>query len=539
MGNGAIARHLVEDELARVLGSVDFNASERNRNFLRHVIEETLAGRSGRIKAYSIATSVFGRDERFDPQHDAIVRIEANRLRRALEHYYLTGGRDDPLRIEIPRGSYVPAFLPAAAQPLPARRKNGQPPSILVAAFDEEGDGSALPNFTRGFTRSLIVALTRFTDLRVFGAETALRQPADVDPQVLREDIAIEYLLTGGCVLGADRFSVNALLVDARTGRAVWADRFERRLRPSEVIELRDEVANKVARTLAQPYGIIQRDQRDTDGAPPETLGSYDTVLRFYRYRRAFDRDMIESLRAGLERTVAAEPDYAEASACLSLLYTDILRFKYEFSAADIEPRDRALGLARRAVELAPNSSWARYALGLATWFAGDTAGALETLEAAHALNPNDTTILGELGLRYVLSGELRKGVPLIERSYAWNPAQPTTFRMGLFFYHYSHGRYAEALAQARQVQAPGVLYGHVAVAAAAAELGDAESASAAIASVLAIDRNYGDHVAADLAGRGLAPALAHHLIAGLAKAGLPDLETSDIAALEDFRTPR
>ena len=530
----------MEDELARVVGSADFEASERNRNFLRYVVDETLAGRSSRIKAYSIATSVFGRDERFDPQHDAIVRIEANRLRRALEHYYLTSGRDDPLRIEIPRGSYVPAFLPPAAPPLPARRKDGQPPSVLVAAFDEEGDGSGYPNFTRGFTRSLIVALTRFTDLRVFGAETALEQPADVDPQGLRRDIAIEYLLTGGCVLGADRFSVNALLLDARSGRAVWADRFERRLQPSEIIELRDEVANKVARTLAQPYGIIQNDRaRDTDGAAPETLGSYDTVLRFYRYRRTFDRDMLDSLRTGLERTVAAEPNYAEALACLSLLYVDIVRFKYEISAAGIEPQERALSLARRAVELAPNSSWARYALGLATWFAGDTAGALETLEAAHALNPNDTTILGELGLRYVLSGELRKGVPLIEKSYAWNPAQPTTFRMGLFFYHYSHGRYAEALAQARQVQAPGVLYGHVAIAAAAAGLGDEEGARAAIASILAIDPNYGDRVAADLAGRGLAPGLSHRLIAGLAKAGLPGIEPSDIAALEDFRTPR
>ena len=129
--------------------------------------------------------------------------------------------------------------------------------------------------------------------------------------------------------------------------------------------------------------------------------------------------------------------------------------------------------------------------------------------------------------------------MPLIEKSYAWNPAQPTTFRMGLFFYHYSHGRYAEALAQARQVQAPGVLYGHVAVAAAAAGLGDEEGATAAIASILAIDPNYGEHVAADLAGRGLAPALSHRLIAGLAKAGLPGLETSDIASLEDFRSVR
>ena len=129
--------------------------------------------------------------------------------------------------------------------------------------------------------------------------------------------------------------------------------------------------------------------------------------------------------------------------------------------------------------------------------------------------------------------------MPLIEKSYAWNPAQPTTFRMGLFFYHYSHGRYAEALAQARQVQAPRVLYGYVAVAAAAAGLGDEESAKAAIASILAIDPNYGDRVAADLAGRGLAPALSHRLIAGSAKAGLPGLETFRYSIAGSFRSVR
>ena len=57
------------------------------------------------------------------------------------------------------------------------------------------------------------------------------------------------------------------LLVEAASGRAVWAETFERRLHPSEIIALRNEVANRVARALAQPYGAIQSDRaRDADG---------------------------------------------------------------------------------------------------------------------------------------------------------------------------------------------------------------------------------------------------------------------------------
>ena len=177
---------------------------------------------------------------------------------------------------------------------------------------------------------------------------------------------------------------------------------------------------------------------------------------------------MIEAVRVGLERAVATEPDYAEALACLSLVYSNAFRFRHPIGAPDPDPRDRALALAARAVELAPSSSWARYALGLARWFSGNAPAALDALETGRMLNPNDTTILADLGQRYAMLARWDEAVPLLEESYATNPAQPGSYRIGLFLYHYAHGRFAEALAEARRVDAPQVLYGHVAVAAAA-----------------------------------------------------------------------
>ena len=86
---------------------------------------------------------------------------------------------------------------------------------MLVTAFEEEGDQSAFPSFTRGFTRSLIIALTRFTGLRVFGAETAVRHPADVDPQAAGRDLAADYIVTGQTSLLPGRFEVDVLLLEA------------------------------------------------------------------------------------------------------------------------------------------------------------------------------------------------------------------------------------------------------------------------------------------------------------------------------------
>lgn len=516
----AVSTQAVRAELARILGSPHFDASERNRQFLSYVVEEALAGRSERIKAYTIATEVFGRDPKFDPQLDSIVRIEAGRLRRSLERYYLTDGRTSPLRIDIPRGGYAPAFTAAESAALP--HASAGPPRVLVTAFEAEGDQSSFPTFTRGFTRSLIIALTRFTGLRVFGAETALRPPADIDPGAARRELAADYLVTGQTSLQPDRFQVDVLLVEAASGRAVWAETFERQLKPSEIIALRNEVANRVARALAQPYGAIQSDRaRDADGQAPELLGSYAAVLLFYAYWRTFDQAMIEAVRVGLEHAVAAEPHYAEALACLSLVYSNAYRFRHPIGAPDPDPRDRALALAIRAVELAPSSSWARYALGLARWFAGNAAAGLEALEAGRRLNPNDTTILADLGQRYAMLGRWDEAVPLIEESYASNPGQPGTYRIGLFLYHFAHGRFAEAMAEARRITAPRILYGHVAVAAAAAELGRDDEASDAVSAIRALDPDYGAQVVADLENRHLAPDLVPLIVAALAKAGL------------------
>jgi adenylate cyclase len=107
----SIPPQVIQDALQRVVASRDFMNSERKRRFLKFVVQETLAGRADRIKAYSIALDAFDRDPSFNPIADPVVRIEAGRLRRCLEHYYLGEGAADRIRITIPKGGYVPHFI--------------------------------------------------------------------------------------------------------------------------------------------------------------------------------------------------------------------------------------------------------------------------------------------------------------------------------------------------------------------------------------------------------------------------------------------
>ena len=112
--SGLLHSH-IREELERILGHREFHATDKMRAFLRFVVEETLAGHKHRIKGYTIATQVFGRGTDFDAGQDPIVSIQAGRLRRALERYYLAAGSRDPVLIDIPKGRYVPRFASLSA----------------------------------------------------------------------------------------------------------------------------------------------------------------------------------------------------------------------------------------------------------------------------------------------------------------------------------------------------------------------------------------------------------------------------------------
>ncbi len=114
----------IHKQLEHIVESSGFRGSLRLTNFLKFVVETTLAGKAASIKAYTIAVEALGRGGDFDPQRDPIVRVEAGRLRQALARYYGEAGRDEPLLIEMPRGTYVPVFR---------RREPTSPPQVPAA----------------------------------------------------------------------------------------------------------------------------------------------------------------------------------------------------------------------------------------------------------------------------------------------------------------------------------------------------------------------------------------------------------------------
>ncbi|PZR00960.1 MAG: hypothetical protein DI533_03345 [Cereibacter sphaeroides] len=475
-------------QIAKILASQEFDATDRERRFLSYVVEESLAGRADRIKAYSIAMAAFGRDASFDPQTDPIVRVEAGHLRRALDRYYLGAGKADAVEITIPKGGYVPKFewldtskqteRPTLAPPIapPSRLRiasrwalpgiglvaaiavavlvalwdrNPSPihpdiPRLLVQPFDDLSQSDASAAIARGLTQEVVGQISKFRDLIVIVADPKDDRSSASDTQ--RGSLP-RYALTGSVEIDANDIRLQARLVSKADGAVVWANSYTGDRSVSRLIEIERDIAEQVATTLAQPYGVIfQADAARDVASPPEDWSAYACTLAYYAYRTTLDRDSHPRIRRCLEDAVARFPAYATAWGLLSQVYIDEVRFRFAPDPSEGPASvERALAAARKAVALDPMNIRGLEAEMFALYFAGDMSAAIQIGRQAMAINPNDTELMGEFGYRLALSGDWDEGCPLVEVARKRNPGPLGYYESALALCAYQRGDLDEA----------------------------------------------------------------------------------------------
>jgi len=109
----------IQEEIRAVIHSEAFTQSPRNAGLLEYLCNKVLLGRQDEIKESIIALEVFDRRSSFDDKKDAIVRVEAHRLRQRLARYYATQGSQDRVMIELTPGGYIPKFVVRGPKPVP------------------------------------------------------------------------------------------------------------------------------------------------------------------------------------------------------------------------------------------------------------------------------------------------------------------------------------------------------------------------------------------------------------------------------------
>jgi adenylate cyclase len=525
-----LPREKIRAQLDRILASPEFHATDKMRDFLRFVVEEKLAGRAHRLKGYTIAVEVFGRGEDFDAANDPIVRIQAGRLRRAVERYYLVSGVRDPILIDIPKGRYSPRFAAQSVPPeagsapsstaVPSEADRTRGPAVAVLPFENlTGDPEQLA-LTDGLTEELITEMTRFQDIMVIPCQLA-RRPAGLpaEPGELGRAVGARFLFEGSVRRDADTVKVAVHLTDTANQRRVWADSYTLPLEAGRLIATQEEIALRVVGAIASEYGIIARRlSAESRKKRPAELETYEAMLRYYSHQIAPSPESAANCFTALEAAAEVEPEYGPVWSALATLHCQM----YTFDVPGFEDAlATALEYARKGVFLEPASQLCRLILAYASHLAEDLPSFRRESEIALNLNPNSPYAVGVVGYFHVMKGEVEQGLRLLERAMAVSPCHPAWFHAGPVIDFLLRRDYERALRETQRHSPFMIMWNDVILAAILGQLGRTDEARSHVARVQELKPDFAPR-ARGLIRRSLKiDTLIDDLIDGLRTAGM------------------
>jgi TolB-like protein len=438
----------VKAQLERIARSDQFARSERLTRFLQFICATTIQGKADELKETVIGTSVFERAPDYDPKIDSIVRKEANRLRSRLDEYYRTMGLHDPVRVELPKGGYVPVFRFAAqSEPSVQVRRRSQAISVIAASsllsisgaaflflripvkpdiyiavlpFENQSGDSGQEYFATGLSTEIHHTLASVEHLRVIGwvSSSTFRGQGGKAREILNE-LHADYLLTGAVRRFGSRVSVRAELT-RRDGMGVWSYGTGV-IDEKDIFKAHEEISLSLVNSLRGKFGNLRR--------------RYDASAEIYdEYWKA--RYWVDDFRAPhadraiplLHDILMKDPGYAPAYALLNHAYFNISSNR-QMPPADAERQMYVA--AQKALELDPLLPEAHSALGFALQRDYQWTEAERSFRRALELDPNNVQAFYGLGSAvYTKTGRfdeaertLRQGIRLDPRSSQLNTA--------------------------------------------------------------------------------------------------------------------
>ncbi len=362
----------ISNQLEKILSSPEFATSARLQKLLRYIVTKTLAGNADELKEYTIAVDVFDRDESFDPQTSSIVRVEASRLRGKLEKYNAISGRNDPVRIDLPAGAYIPNFSIVAPSDnadnlsdsaetdgseshSSARHKLTDAFSIsffavvtiliAVVAFsfwprsERAGGRSAsdqqaltvavLPlrnfsgdpaedYFSQGMTDALITRLAQERIAHVTSMTSVMAFKDSNQPIAnIGNQLGATHLVEGSVMRVDDKVRITVQLIEAVSDRHLWADSYERGM--SDVLRLQDDVVERIVSSVAKK--VTSGHASTSNIAPDIDPVAYEAYLKGRFFLNLMTEDGFRKGISFFKQSIETAPEYAPSHSGMAVCY--------------------------------------------------------------------------------------------------------------------------------------------------------------------------------------------------------------------------
>ncbi len=449
--NDPVPATAVRGQLARVVNSPGFVSSVRLCRFLAHIVNRTIDGDLDSLKEFSIAMEVFDRASDYDPNIDAIVRVEARRLRAKLKAYYEEGpGTGDPVLIGLRPGSYVPIFRWLDAQPPSHRQEIGGAiqsgrASVAVLPFVNMSPEPEQDYFCDGITDEIISSLTRVAGLDVIARTSAFQfKGIPVDIREVGQRLGADLVIEGSVRKAGEQLRITAQAIQSESGHHLWSETFRRELK--DVFAIQEEIAESVADLLRlhvpPPPGPAHRSTRNVD-----------VYTRYLRARFLIHQQTPEALRAAAEQLrqlVEAFPDYplghsgiATARGLLTIfglvcgrdVYPEVKASAEQGYALDRESAEtctvlgglrflfehrwkEAESLYQRALKMQPANATAHMSRAMTLLCQGNIDEAEASLRRSTELDPLSASDCARLAYLHYLKGDDRSAGAHLQRSF-------------------------------------------------------------------------------------------------------------------------
>ncbi|ESX49117.1 hypothetical protein NKI32_01510 [Mesorhizobium sp. M0761] len=496
MQHATPAAPAVRETLERLLASETFGRSERARKLLRYLVEREQAGEADRLKGFSIAMDVFGKDGDFDSSTDAVVRVQAGRLRELLQHYFANEGIAEPVRIAIPRGGYVPSYelnairLPVGQEPLAAAvaALPGSPDQAALDAVPAAATASGVtepgPSLARHLqffwvAMTLVILMLGVLILRqgsgallASSDPTAVVETAGVTSSIASpsmEALPLVYIAVKatGPEAGRVAASLRAGLAGFDTIDFIGRDADSKRdpsTDPTSFVfdVLPGPMAGDVTlelQSVATGRVLLSRSLTAADSAPGTVEDRIAAILSstipasgpLYSYIEQNgiqtgltsclilnDRYYLDQSTRTHEAAYRCLDNLAGQGAKSSLVYSELASLTLEaatdhYAYPPGATVEQAMSFAHRAIQMGPTSPYAHRAYGYLNSRLGNTEESIRWMRKAYELNPYDLGMAAAYGYGLIFAGKYAEGTPILTHAVETFSGHPTWWDFGLF----------------------------------------------------------------------------------------------------------
>ena len=348
-------------------------------------------------------------------------------------------------------------------------------PSVVVLPFKNLSDDPQQDYFSDGITDDIITDLSQVSSLRVIARQSAYHyKDININLDDVARELDVNYIVEGSVQKAGERIRINVQLTNVDKGSHIWADRFD-----SEVTNLFD-IQDTITQRVIEAMYVTLSNQENKRIAIRTTnnFEAYDTFLLGQQHSKNRTQEGYDLTIDAYRRAIQLDPQYARAYGALAVTLTRGYRQQLTKLSFE-EARERALKLAKKAIELDQSSPPVYWSLGYVHLFRKEYEEAEAAARQATNLSPNYADGYGLLAFISNWRGKAKDAARYIKKAIALNPYHTFDYPWNLGFAYYTLGRYDEASHALQQalVKNPSVLYPRLFLTACYVRLGQQDDA--------------------------------------------------------------